>query len=305
MTNGSTATAAAAAASNEEEVWSRDDHDWALTYNIWHMLPWMERKDMASKYGCKTIGEFEEYMSIRRALEAEKKAYPNDEAYVEGLRQRNQQSEDKKLAAIPNDQDDQDDSLEEDEKLTLLQPPPNESCKETNPDDSLSNDELVKVGGFILSIPEELAHSIFAFLSVDTYATLALVSPHWKHLCRSETVYRKLCERIYLHQSKRRVLNVMRFGGSYRTMLCLRPRVRTGLYVMRYAQVSYASTCCLCVVRLFWLSLTIFVCFTFLLKCTMLFLLYLVLDPSHASMFTLSIVSSFVPGETNSTRHVV
>jgi hypothetical protein len=74
MTNGSTATAAVAAAANEEEVWSRDDHDWALTYNIWHMLPWMERKDMASKYGCKTIGEFEEYMSIRRALGSRKEA---------------------------------------------------------------------------------------------------------------------------------------------------------------------------------------------------------------------------------------
>jgi F-box protein 9 len=231
MTNGSTTAAAA----KEEEVWSRDDHDWALTYNIWHMLPWMERKDMASKYGCKTIGEFEEYMSVRRALEAEKKAYPNDEAYLEGMRQRNEQQDDRKPAAtIPNDQDPED-TLDE----PIVQLPPNESCKEVNPDDSLSHDELLKVGGIILSIPEELAHNIFAFLSVDTFATLALVSPHWKHLCRSETVYRKLCERIYLHQSKRRVLNVMRFGGSYRTMLYLRPRVRTGLYVMRYAQVSF------------------------------------------------------------------
>jgi F-box protein 9 len=246
MTNGSTTTAAVAAAANEEEVWSRDDHDWALTYNIWHMLPWMERKDMASKYGCKTIGEFEEYMSIRRALEVEKKPYSNNEAYVEGMRQRNEQQNNRKLAAIPNDLDDQEDALDEEQKLTLLQVSPKESCKETNPDDSLSHDELVKVGGFILTIPEELAHSIFAFLSVDTFATLARVSPHWKHLCRTETVYRKLCERIYLHQSKRRVLNVMRFGGSYRTMLYLRPRVRTGLYVMRYAQVSYSCMCRSC-----------------------------------------------------------
>jgi hypothetical protein len=176
------------------------------------------------------------------------------------MRQRNEQQDDRKLAAIPNDLDDQEDALDEEQKLTLLQASPNESCKETNPDDSLSHDELVKVGGFILTIPEELAHSIFAFLSVDTFATLARVSPHWKHLCRTETVYRKLCERIYLHQSKRRVLNVMRFGGSYRTMLYLRPRVRTGLYVMRYAQVSYSYMCRSCGRIYVCLSVAMFMC---------------------------------------------
>lgn len=213
---------------DEEAVWSKDDHDWALTYNIWHMLPWMERKDMASKYGCKTIGEFEEYMSIRRALEAEKKVYPNEEVYIEGLIKKNEHGEDVKPTAVTVQTDD--DVIEEDLATGA------ESLEEPNPDDTLSHDELLRVGGYILSLPEELGHSIFSFLSIDSFATMALVSPHWKHLCRTEIVYRKLCERIYLHQSKRRVLNLARFG-SYRNMLFLRPRVRTGLYVMRYAQV--------------------------------------------------------------------
>lgn len=216
----------------EEAVWSKDDHDWALTYNIWHMLPWMERKDLASTYGCKTIGEFEEYMSIRRALEAEKKAYPNEEAYIEGMVSKNEQLEDVKPAALAV-------QVDEDEIVDEV-PTATESSDEPNPDDTLSQDELLRVGGYILSIPEELGHAVFSFLSVDSFATLALVSPHWKHLCRTEAVYRKLCERIYLHQSKRRVLNVTRFG-SYRNMLYLRPRVRTGLYVMRYAQVRRHS----------------------------------------------------------------
>ena len=30
------------------------------------------------------------------------------------------------------------------------------------------------------------------------------VSPHWKHLTRTESVYKRLCERLYLNQSKRR-----------------------------------------------------------------------------------------------------
>jgi hypothetical protein len=240
----SAAAAAAAAATKvprEEAIWSKDDHDWALTYNIWYMLPWMERKEMASKYGCKSIGEFEEYMSMRRVLEEEKKdqkAYPNEDAYIDGIKQKNQRDQDKKPAAIQEE--------EETEPEDVCIQTDESTQEEPNPDDELTPDELLKAGGKILSLPEELVHTIFSWLSVDAYASLALVSPHWKHLSRVETVFRKLCERIYLHQSKRRILNLARFG-SYRNMLFSRPRVRTGLYVMRYAQVCVCMCLCVCV----------------------------------------------------------
>jgi F-box protein 9 len=213
----------------EEAIWCKDDQDWLLTYNIWHMLPWIERKDISMKYGCKSIGEFEEYMSIRRALEGEKKAYPNEEAYFDGLKHKNQTLENLSSNASKEcfGKGEQNEATREIFMDVRLEP---------NPDELLSKTDLIKVGGILLTLPEELIHYAFSFLSVDTFATLALVSPHWKHLCRTEAVYRSLCERIYLHQSKRRVLNVLRFG-SYRNMLYSRYRVRNGLYVMRYAQV--------------------------------------------------------------------
>mmetsp|Transcript_25595 Transcript_25595/g.38654 ORF Transcript_25595/g.38654 Transcript_25595/m.38654 type:complete len:364 (+) Transcript_25595:138-1229(+) len=209
-----------------EPIHSEDDNDWELTYNVWHMLPWMERKSMASKYGYNSIGEFEEYLSLRRAVgETEKKPYPNDQLYAPSL-----QTE-KGGVQPPSCLDDEDDhcSLEEEQ----------EQGRETeNPDDTLTDEELLRFGGEILKLPEEVLHSVFTWLSVDTFATLALVSPHWKHLTRTETVFHLLCKRIYLNQAKRRALHVSRFGGSYRNMLYSRPRVRTGLYVMKYAKVK-------------------------------------------------------------------
>jgi len=88
---------------------------------------------------------------------------------------------------------------------------------------------------------DEILHKIFAWLPVDTYAILARVSPHWKHLTRTEAVYRRLCERVYLNQNKQCQLNVSVFGGSYRTMLEQRPRVRAGggVYVQKYSQIKH------------------------------------------------------------------
>jgi F-box protein 9 len=109
------------------------------------------------------------------------------------------------------------------------------SCTE-----DLSLEELTKVGGKILILHDEILHQVFSWLPVDTYGTLAFVSPHWKHLTRIESVYRRLCERLYLNQSKRRQLYVSRFGGSYRRMLEQRPRVRAagGCYVLKYVEVK-------------------------------------------------------------------
>ena len=54
---------------NSEEVWLvRNDERWEVTWPIWHMLPRDERKSLAVKHGYKSIGEFEEYMSLQRAV---------------------------------------------------------------------------------------------------------------------------------------------------------------------------------------------------------------------------------------------
>lgn len=208
-------------------LWNHDG--WTLTWPIWHLLPLQERRQLAHDHGYKTIGEFEEYMSLHRAMDDSEavasRPYPNTQAYPSN--EKNKQDDPKAKEVVEDD----DDSENEDELLL---------DKQTGTED-LSYEELVKVGGQILILHDELLHQIFAWLPVDTYATLAMVSPHWKHLTRTETVYRRLCERLYLNQSKRRQLHVSRFGGSYRTMLEQRPRVRAagGVYVLKYSHIKH------------------------------------------------------------------
>jgi len=227
-------SAAAAASSHEEQeiVWFREEERWELTWPIWHMLPHEERKALASKHGYHTIGEFEEYMSLRRAVgeTTEQQPYENSLLYA------GQEAEDtrvtpqelaKKKSAIEEEEDESDGEAKDD------------FVSETGTEE-LDEEELMERAGKILLLPEELIHKMLEWLPVDVYATLALVSPHWKYLTRTESVYKRLCERCYLNQSKRRVLNASRFGHSYRSMLENRPRVRAGggLYVMKYATIK-------------------------------------------------------------------
>lgn len=53
----------------------------------------------------------------------------------------------------------------------------------------LETNELVKVGGQDLILPDEMLHLIFDWLPVHANATLALVSPHWKSFTKTESVY--------------------------------------------------------------------------------------------------------------------
>lgn len=237
-------------------LWRGSVDGWHLSWPIWHMLPRHERKKIAQQHGYKTIGEFEEYMSLQQAVDnSELKGtaaasssslqcpYPNESIYGFSPKATSKEDEeDKKTPAknsntIVEDLDDEDnDSSEEDDKVSYGK---QVSAISSNPEE-LSVEELMAVGGKLLMIHEELLHKIFAFLPVDTYGALALVSPHWKHLTRTEAVYRRLCERLYLNQSKRRQLHVSSFGGSYRRMLEVRPRVRAagGCYVLKYAQIK-------------------------------------------------------------------
>jgi F-box protein 9 len=216
---------------DDEAVWFRED--WELTWPIWHMLPHDERKSLASKYGYATIGEFEEDMTLRRAVgdSSEQQPYDNSLLYTHVEEEPKQETERefsgaKKSAEVPDEQESEGEEPDE-----LLE------CSASG--DDLSETELMERAGTIMLLPEELIHRLLEWLPVDMYATLALVSPHWIYLTRTESVYKRLCERCYLNQSKRRSLNVSRFGYSYRTMLEKRPRVRAGggLYALKYTSV--------------------------------------------------------------------
>lgn len=217
----------------QQEIWFQEEERWELTWPIWHMLPRDERKALALKHGCKTIGEFEEYMTLQRGItdSATVQPYENSLVYPEYHPSGEAKHSDEKIHAhevIPEDIDSEDEELEAAIRAQQLEA-----------EERLTTEELMKVGGKILMLPDDLLHKVFAWLPVDTYATLALVSPHWKAFTRTEAVYRRLCERLYLVQSQRKALHVHRFNNSYRTMLEKRPRIRAGggVYVMKYSQV--------------------------------------------------------------------
>jgi F-box protein 9 len=226
-------------------LWSGAKDGWELSWPIWHLLPHHERKEIAHKHGYKTIGEFEEYMSLQQAFDNSEvsvsscvqKPYSNEWIYGKD----NKPVEDDRKpppSSLKKDEDDEDDdnwSVQHAKEIYSRQGSIISSNGEV-----LTLEDLLKVGGKLLIMHDEILHKIFSFLPVDAYGTLALVSPHWKHLTRTEIVYKRLCERLYLNQSKRRELHVSRFGGSYRRMLEIRPRVRAagGCYVLKYAQIK-------------------------------------------------------------------
>ena len=241
---------------------------WELTWPIWHMLPRDERRRIATQHGMKSIGEFEEYMTLTRAVgESEggidgnrgvvQRAEKNDSSgnNIDG-RVENLSSE---LAVASLDpsastwqppfiakieeavEDDDDDScasttLEKNSEPTITGEHAINSAEDFDLEDHL---ERIRLGGLPCSIPDEILHKAFAYLPIDDHANLALVSPYWSRFTRCESLYKTLCERIYLNQSKRKTLHVSKFGNSYRNMLELRPRVRTGggLYVLKYQKV--------------------------------------------------------------------
>jgi len=232
----------------EEPIWQANNGDsWTLTWPIWHMLPRQERKELAQKHGYRTIGEFEEYMSLQRAVgdASTDNVLPYDNALIYRKISDNDdrdslEKEDQKPPAAQKTGSDDEDDDDDDENSVNEQLEQDIEDEHTRASDKLAREELYRRGGAILMLPEEALHKVFAFLPVDAYATLALVSPHWKSFTRTEAAYKRLCERLYLNQSQRRALHVSRFGNSYRLMLERRPRVKAcgGLYVLKYAKVK-------------------------------------------------------------------
>jgi|AntRauTorckE5430_2_1112549.scaffolds.fasta_scaffold02474_2 F-box protein 9 len=218
---------------------------WALTWPIWHMLPHHERKEIAFQNGFRTIGEFEEEVILSKALNEEKgesgeNMNPSNRNENNGVHKLDNRRERPVLPAVtefingePSDAREEDDesisSTEEDSQLF------------TNVENEHDDDKNVEEGGFMVLLPDELVlYHILPFLSTEYYAVCALVSPHWRGFTRSEWAYKELCKRSYLNQSKRKKLHVARFGGSYRTMIEQRNRVKTGcgVYVLKCTKIK-------------------------------------------------------------------
>ncbi|KAL7501313.1 hypothetical protein ACHAWT_011118 [Skeletonema menzelii] len=246
---------------NRFYVQSATGGQWELTWPIWHLLPRNERREIATQYGMKTIGEFEEYMSLTRAVDESEgiigsarsgvivssAADMRDRIDVAGDLSNNDdsnqssdlQSDWQPPFVVKGDDDDDDLSVSSSESA--------DSAKETKSSTGFENIdlesnylEIIERGGLPCTLPDEILRKCFAFLPIDDHANLALVSPHWSKFTRCEELYKSLCQRIYLNQSKRKVLHVHKFGNSYRRMLEIRPRIRVGggLYVLKYQEVK-------------------------------------------------------------------
>ena len=237
-------------------IQSSTGDSWELTWPIWHMLPRNERRAIATQHGMKSIGEFEEYMSLSRAVDdseagssyqrlpdVEEDVEPPRQSPVEGWQPplifNSEVKEEDDDDGIGDDDDDENLSLYSDEDIS----PSSREAETFNPNapemDLDDPSEMIRLGGLPCSIPDEILHKAFSYLAIDDHASLALVSPYWSRFTRCESLYKSLCQRIYLNQSKRKALHVNHFGNSYRKMLEIRPRVRTGggLYVLKYQEV--------------------------------------------------------------------
>mmetsp|Transcript_25941 Transcript_25941/g.54800 ORF Transcript_25941/g.54800 Transcript_25941/m.54800 type:complete len:499 (+) Transcript_25941:118-1614(+) len=243
---------------------STSGESWELTWPIWHLLPANERRAIATQHGMKSIGEFEEYMTLSRAVDesegiriegqrspgvasiASDNTSPGNGEQTTGNNMPSGQTDVSEDATwhppFIGDQNEEDDdssvsSAEEDNtteaKIT------SDATEHTDNIDLEDHLEMIRLGGLPCSIPDEILHKCFAYLPIDDFANLALVSPHWSRFTRCESLYKSLCQRIYLKQSKRKTLHISRFGNSYRKMLEVRPRVRTngGVYVLKYQEI--------------------------------------------------------------------
>jgi F-box protein 9 len=228
---------------DESPVWFREEEKWELTWPIWHMLPREERRSLARQHGYKTIGEFEEFMVLQQAVGDSARPYDNELLYRKnGTQQQTLVTSEKSDQAVgmrplvrrgkSKEKDDDEDSVDSADTVEM-----DDVSRGT--DDKVSIEIIIQNGGKILMLADDMLHRIFDYLNVDAYAQLALVSPHWKSFTRTEATYKRLCERLYLNQSKKRALHVSRFNNSYRVMLEKRPRIRAGggVYVMKYARI--------------------------------------------------------------------
>lgn len=229
---------------------------WELTWPIWHLLPAHERKEIALQNGFRTIGDFEEEVILSRALNEETKdmhmTTGNDNLQDRRLPTNHlakqsatviQPNKDRSFELSSNrEREDEDDDDDDDDDAVVSTDDDRQLVQDVM--DSKQKDKNLEAGGYILLLPDELIlYHILPFLSTECFAACAWVSPHWKGFTRSELAYKELCKRSYLNQSKRKALHVARFGGSYRTMLERRFRVKTGcgVYILKCTKIKKVS----------------------------------------------------------------
>lgn len=249
---------------------------WELTWPIWHMLPIQERKSIAKQNGFKSIGEFEESVILSRALNEDSNAsvntsggeateveaiqvppvaYSSEQLYelennpqnfgLPILAERNTLITNGHDTKINNDHNNDDNDCEsesstDDDDIPFFENN-NNAYKDELQYTTNATKEQIENGGLILLLPHDLIiHSILPYLPIEQYVSCALTSPHWKHFTRTEEVYKQLCQRCYLHQSKRKTLHVHRFNHSYHNMLNNRFRVKTGcgFYVLKCTKIK-------------------------------------------------------------------
>ena len=228
---------------------------------FWHMLPWMQRKEIAQRYGYQKIGDFEEYMTMQQAIQEEQEQaarnsnravtssrmrnndpYSNELAYPELIGGENVKGDNRKPAAATATASAQEQEEEMDSETEQDEENNNNELDDNNSENNENEDEA-NSDSLLLTFPDEILHKIFSFLPVTLFATkLAYVTahPHWKRLTRSEHTMKILCERVYLQQAKKKQLRIAKFFQSYRYMLYSRPRVQAGggVYVLRFGRVK-------------------------------------------------------------------
>lgn len=138
------------------------------------MLPRDERKALAKKHGDKTIGEFEEFMSLQQAVDdsdtTQQKAYDNQLIHAEGDKKPDlKRSPGKKKFEKKESEEDDDDSSVEERKQYNWQ---------LSSGSGVDLSPSIEMGGQILMLHDEILHVVFFFLPVDAYGTLAVASPH-------------------------------------------------------------------------------------------------------------------------------
>lgn len=80
----------------------------------------------------------------------------------------------------------------------------------------------------------DVAEIVLEFLDeIDACGYLNMICKEWS-IRATERTYSRLCHRVYLSQTDKKILNVLQWGGLWRNMLTNRPRLRTnGIYWLR------------------------------------------------------------------------
>jgi F-box protein 9 len=222
--------------------------EWQLTWPIWHLLPHVERKRIASDYGM-SVGQFEEFASLQEAMGH---SLPTCKAAMGVNHPTSSDSLTHKAPRAVFIKEDQAEGGGNDISPSPLLPSTLESnaktydCmilidNETNRTKKTTNSNTTQSSLLLTMIPEDLIHKILAFLTVDTYGVCRRVCSLLEQMTTKEVSYKIRCERIYSNQTRSRgVMRMERWNYSYRNMWRNRPRVLTGggLYLLKYSHIK-------------------------------------------------------------------